>query len=125
MQARVHAERDADHDGHGQGGEGQLEGGRHALDDQLERRLVEDEGPAEIAPGRIDEEVPVLLVNRAVEPERPDRRLDIRLIGVGADQRVDRVSDCVDAEEHDERHHQDDDNALHCAANDENGHRTT
>jgi hypothetical protein len=46
---------------------GELERRRHALQDELERRLAEHERVAEIAAQRVAEEVEVLLVHRQVE----------------------------------------------------------
>ena len=51
-----------------------------------------------------------------------DRRLDLLLVGLWADQHVDRVADDVDAEEDQQRHHEDDDQTLQHAAGDEDGH---
>ena len=55
-------------------------------------------------------------------PRRSMVRLDLRLVGVRADQHVDRVADHVDAEENDNRHQGDDDHRLHQAPDDKDGH---
>ena len=68
------------------------------------------------------DEVQVLLPQRPVEPERLDRALDLRLIGLRVDQQVDRIADDVHAGEHDHRHQHDHQRALHQPAEDECEH---
>ena len=45
-------------------------------------------------------------------PSRRDRLLALELVGLGADQDVDRIAERVDADEHQRRHHDDDEQAL-------------
>ena len=68
------------------------------------------------------DEVRVLLPDRPVEAERADGGLDVLLVGLRVDQQIDRIADDVDAEEHDHRHDDDDERALHQPAQDEGGH---
>ncbi len=112
----------ADDDGEDAGGDRQLERRRQPLDDELERRLVEDEGAAEIALEGVAEEEEVLQPERLVEAERRRRACHLGLIGLRVDQDVDRVADGEDADEDEERHDEQHDDALHQAADDENGH---
>ena len=68
------------------------------------------------------EEAPVLRPQRLVEAERRDRALAVDLVGLRADQDVDRVADRVDADEDQQRHHEQHDDALQTAADDEDEH---
>ena len=70
------------------------------------------------------EEHEVLLPQRLVEAERRDRALAVDLVGLRVDQDVDRVADRVDADEHEQRHHEEHDDALHAAADDVDEHRS-
>ena len=49
-------------------------------------------------------------------PSRATGRFALDLVGLRADQDVDRIADGIDADEHDERHHRDDEQALSEAA---------
>ena len=55
---------------------------------------------------------PELHPQRLVEAEPFDRLLALDLVGLGADQDVDRIAERVDADEHQRRHHGDDQQAL-------------
>ncbi len=76
---------------------------RQALEDQLDRRLVEYEGPAEVAMHAFDRKRQILLGQRAVEAEIVDRMVNIGLGGIRRDQNVDRIADGIDADEHEQR----------------------
>ena len=102
--------------------EGQLERRRHAAEDQVDRRHAVHERAAEIAGERRLDEQPELHPERLVEAEPPDRALALDLVGVGADQDVDRIADRVDADEHQHRHHGDHQQALPEAAEQKGEH---
>ncbi len=59
---------------------------------------------------------------RLIEAERGDHPCALDLIGVGADQDIDRIADCVNAEEHQQRHDQQDADALEKTTNNEYQH---
>ena len=58
------AERDADDQRQGEGHECQFQGRRHAVQDQIDRGLVEHEGPTEVAVQGVPQEGAVLLDER-------------------------------------------------------------
>ena len=92
--------------------EGELQRRRHAAQDQVDRRHAVHERAAEIAGERRLDEQPELHPQRLVEAEPLDRPLALDLVGVGADQDVDRIAERVDADEHQRRHHDDHEQAL-------------
>jgi hypothetical protein len=116
-------ERDADADRDDERHEGELQRRRHAAHDQVDRRHAVDERAAEIARKRRLDEQPELHPHRLVEAEPLDRPLALDLIGVGADQDVDRIAERVDADEHQRRHHDDHEQALAETAEQECQHR--
>jgi hypothetical protein len=118
------AERNADHHGQEQRHQRQLEGRRHAEQDDADRRLVEHERPAEIAVQRVQQEASILLPQRPVEAERGGRALDLLLGRLGRDQDVDRVADREHADEHEQRHDEEHDHALHQPPDQKDGHVT-
>ncbi len=71
-----------------------------------------NEGEAEIAGERGLHEQAELHPQRPIEAEPLDRLLALDLVRLGVDQDVDRVAECVDADEHQGRHHGDDQQAL-------------
>jgi len=78
----------------------------HALEDQRQRRLVEDEGIAEVAGQCAGEEQPILLPHRLIEPEGLN---DLQAFGRRrrrAEEHVDRIADEIKAHENQNRHHQ-------------------
>ena len=81
------------------------------------------EGAAEIALEEVLEENEVLLPHRPVEPEIGDDLVHAGLRAFGRGEDVDRVPDHVDAEEHQHRHHEQDEDRLQDASEDELGHR--
>ena len=118
-------ERYADQDRQDQSRQRQFHGRGHVVQDQLQCRLAEDEGPAKIARGHPLQKVEILLADRPVEPEGLDRALDLRLVRLRIDQHVDRVADDVDAEKDDQRHQKDNQGRLKQAANNEHCHVPT
>ena len=104
-------------------GERELHRRRHPLEDKPERGRAVHERVPEIAVKRAAQERDVLLPQRLVEPERRDRVLALDLVGLRVDQDVDRVADRVDADEHEQRHHEQHDDALQAAADDVDEHR--
>ena len=67
------AERDAQNEREGKSHEGQLERRRHPVEDEIDGRLIEDEGTTEVALQGIPDEGAILFDERPVEPECPDR----------------------------------------------------
>ena len=65
--------------------------------------------------------MPVLLVDRPVQAEGAHRRLDVRLAHLRVDQHVDGIADHIDAEEDQQRHDEDDQQALQQPADYEDG----
>ena len=55
--------------------EGEFQGRRHAVEDEIDGGLIEDEGAAEVAVQGVPQEGAILLDERLVESERPDRLL--------------------------------------------------
>ena len=90
----------------------ELDGRRHALEDEIHRRHVRRERAAELAAERAREEIPVLHRQRLVEPERRGRARDLGLVGLRVDEDVDRVADRVDAREDERRHDEQHERAL-------------
>ena len=70
------------------------------------------EGEAEIAGERGFHEQAELHPQWPVEAEPLDRLLALDLVRLGIDQDVDRIAERVDADEHQRRHHGDDQQAL-------------
>ncbi len=112
LQAGIEPEGDADRHRNDQCRQRQLQGCRHAIDDHTQGRLTEDERSPEIAAQRAAQEVEVLLPHRPVEPQRPDRLLDVLLVHLRVDQQPHGIADDVDAEEDDHRHDGDQRQAL-------------
>ena len=102
----------ADPDRDDEGDEGELERRRHAAEDQVDRRHAVHEGETEIAGERGFHEQAELHPQWPVEAEPLDRLLAFDLVGLGVDQDVDRIAERVDADEHQRRHHGDDQQAL-------------
>ena len=69
-----------------------------------------------------NEEAQVLHRQRLVETECCNGALAILLIGLRIDEDVDRVADGIDADEHQQRHDKQDDDALEASPDDENQH---
>ena len=61
----------------GKGHEGELEGRRHAVEDEIDRGLIEHEGATEVAVQGVPEEGAILFDEGLVESERPDRLLPL------------------------------------------------
>jgi hypothetical protein len=85
--------------------------------------LCTNERP-EIAAHRPAQEAQVLLGQRLVEAECGNRLLAVDLIRLRVDQDVDRVADRVHADEDEQRHREEHDDALQAAADDEDEHGT-
>lgn len=111
-QAGIQAERHADQHRHDCGGEGKFQRRRHAFDDQVHRRLPEDEGLAEIAAEGRGDENEVLLPHRLVEAKRFGNGLAIQFGCFGAGKNGERVADHVDAGKHQYRHYCDNEGRL-------------
>jgi hypothetical protein len=91
-------------------------------EDQPERGHAVDERGAEIAVQRRRDEPPELHPQRPVQPEPRDRLGALDLVGLGADQDIDRIAERVDAEENQHRHGGDDEQTLRDAAEQEGEH---
>ena len=91
-------------------GQGQFERRRHPRHDQFQRGNAVRKALAQIAGQRTKREAAVLRPNRFIEPQRHNRTLALRLIGLTADEDVNRVADQIYADEHqhahDEQHEQ-------------------
>ena len=70
----------------------------------------------------VPDERAVLLDERPVEAKRTNRLLSLGGCRIGRDQDVDRIADGVDAGKDDHRRHEQDEQALGEAADDEDGH---
>jgi hypothetical protein len=87
-------------------------GRRQALQDDLDGGRVVDEGAAEVAAQRVQDEDAELLDERPVEAEALGDRGPLLLVRVRVRQDVDGIADGVDGEEHQRRHHGDDEEGL-------------
>jgi hypothetical protein len=85
-----------------QRGSGQLEGGGHALDDQVERRLAVAHGLSEIAAQRAGEEAAVLDDERIIEAHRLAELPDVLFGRIGRQQHQRWIAGEIQDEEHDE-----------------------
>ena len=92
------------------------------VQDQLQGRFAKNETVAQIALRSALEEQQILLPDRPVEPETADRRFDVCLVGIRADEHIDRIANDVHAEEDNHRHEKHDKERLHQPADDENRH---
>ena len=112
------AERDRDH--HRQ--ERELERCRHALENHFERRPGIDERIAEVAGERAADKAQILFVNRLIEPECLAGALLLDLVGGGIDEDLDRISDQVQAAEHQQRRDREHEQRLRQPAQHEDSH---
>ncbi len=106
IQTGEQPERHAHQHGQQQRRHRQLQRGRQALQDQLDRRHVIDKAVAQVAVQRAVQETEVLAPQRLVQPERGDDARAVDLVHVLANQDVDRIADGMQAGEDDHRHHQ-------------------
>jgi hypothetical protein len=120
---RPAAQRDSQHEREGKSHEGQLKRRRHPTEDEIDGRLIEDEGATQVALESIPDESAILFEERPVEPECPDRLLPFGRGRVSGDQDIDRVADRVDPRENDNRRNEKNQQALRKAADDEDAHR--
>ena len=108
--AEHHAQQDRPRDEHERVGQ--------AVEEGLGRRLLHADRHAEIAVHRLADEDRILVEDRTVEAERLGERRTVLGRGVLGQHQVDRIARQPAQEEHDRRHHEEQDHALHQAARD-------
>ena len=106
------AQGQGDQERHAQAGEGEVERRRHALDHELEGGSVGVPGLAEVALHRAARELPVLHVDRLVEPEQLVVARVLLLARVLGQEQGDRVADDVQDREGQHGDPDDDDREL-------------
>ena len=116
LKSRVQPQRHTENHRKQHRGDGEFHRRRHALRDQSQRRFVEHETAAQIAMQRVAEKISVLAPQRLIQAHAGDDAGALGLVGLGRDQDVDRIADDVHADEHDDRHRQDDETGLEQSA---------
>ncbi len=106
----------------GKSHEGELERRRHPTEDEIDGRLIEDEGTTQVALEGIPDESAILFDERPVEPKCPDRLFPFGGGRISGDQDIDRIADRVDPGENDDRRNEKNQQALRKAADDEDAH---
>jgi hypothetical protein len=81
-----------------------------------------DERAAEVAVRCPGQKGDILDPQGLVQAQRGDRALALELVGLRIDEDVDRVADRIDADEHQQRHHDQDQHGLQAAADDVDEH---
>jgi hypothetical protein len=98
-QRRVDAEHDAEAQRDNRRGEGQFDGRRQALEDELRHRLLQPVGNAELAPERVRDKAEELHVEGIVESEPLSQRLVVGHRRFLPEHRGDRIADEAENQE--------------------------